>query len=100
MTRPAIFLLLSHPLIVALILIGLVLMSGCTSLKPVVTEVEIPVAVPCLKPEQLPARPVLTSDADLMALGDYHLALRIARERNQLAAYAAAAGPLLEQCAR
>jgi len=53
------------------------LISGCSSLPPVPTEVRIPIATPCL--DTLPETPDFLPDSDLATLEDYAfvIALRI-----------------------
>lgn len=98
MTAPARSRLLAAGLL-ALILLLVALVSGCATSLPVPAEVRIPVPVPCLDAEQVPARPALTPDGILRALPAGDLVLTLARERARLAAYAAEAEPLLDGCA-
>jgi hypothetical protein len=76
-------------------------LAGCSTLMPgMPVEVEIPVPVPCLTAAQLPQRPAVTSNEDLKAMSDRNLLLRIAGEREALAAYVSEAHPLLEACTK
>lgn len=77
------------------------LLAGCSTLTPgMPIEVEIPVPVPCLTTAQLPQRPQVTAGAELKAMSDRNLLLRIAAEREALAAYVTEAHPLLESCTK
>lgn len=40
-----------------LVLAFALVLAGCASTAPVITEVKVPVSVPCIKPEQVPQRP-------------------------------------------
>ena len=84
-----------------LIALAAVALTGCSTFLPgLPIEVEIPVPVPCLMNAQLPRRPAVTPDEELKALSDRNLLLRIAGEREALAAYMADAHPLLEACTK
>lgn len=78
-----------------------VLASGCSMLPtdppaPMVTTVQVPVAMSCI--DTVPARPALISDADLLALpeGNFVTALHIDRLRRD--GYEAQLEALIEGC--
>lgn len=60
-------------------------LAGCAQGVRVPEVVRVPVPVRCV--DQVPARPALLSDAELLALDDYALPVSLARERHVLLAY-------------
>ncbi len=80
---------------VALVLLSLALM-GCANPLPEV--VKIPVSVPCLKLEELPKAPNVSTDAALAKLDDYDLVLTLAADREELMAAWIYAAALLKGC--
>jgi len=72
----------------------LVLTVGCATPPP---TVEIPIAISCL-PQAVPARPAVSSNADLKALDDEGLVLTIAAERLSLIGYSAQAEAVIQAC--
>lgn len=40
-----------------IIYVVMLVLTGCASTEPIITEVKVPVSVPCVKPEQVPQHP-------------------------------------------
>lgn len=75
---------------------GVVLgLAGCAGIE-VPKEVRVPVAVPCV--EQVPQRPSMMSDQELLALDDYGLVVALARDRRVRQGYIVELEATLEGC--
>lgn len=65
---------------------------GCAS-RPAIPdppkEIRVPVAIPCLKPEDVPARPALLSDEQLDALDDKRAVIALGQDRRVRQGYQA-----------
>lgn len=72
------------------------LLAGCSTIPDAPTEVRIPVPVPCV--EQLPVRPSMMSDSELLALDDFGLVVALARDRRIRQGYIAELEATLEGC--
>lgn len=73
------------------------LLSSCASVPDLPKEVTIPVAVPCV-PVDTPLAPETLSIAQLAAMSDYELVLRIAADRLDLIAWVRQIEPVLQAC--
>lgn len=75
-------------------------LAGCAS-TPATIEVprtvEVPVVRPCVPPGT-PEAPKVSSKAELAALSDYDIVLRLASERYELAAYAVQVAGVIRAC--
>lgn len=80
------------------LLLGL---QGCASLfhQPPPT-VNIPVPVPCVKPDDRPKRPALVTKAELDAYTDYQYVLGLERHRILSEAYVGELEALVDTCSR
>ena len=79
----------------------ILLLAGCAARPVVVTEtveVRVPVPVPCIA--EMPARPAVMTDAELLALDDYRAVVALRRDRMLLVQYAAEAEAVMRPCAR
>jgi len=74
------------------------LLAGCATRLPATVEVQVPVAVPCVQADEIPARPAFLADRDLYALGDYDLVLSLAKDRRQRQVYEALLEGVLSAC--
>lgn len=80
---------------------AILLLAGCATERGTGAappeRAEVPIAVSCL-PEDLPAPPVLTSNAELLTLTPRARYLRIAGEREALESWRARVEPMLAAC--
>lgn len=87
------------------VLAGALALAGCAAPRETVrvvrepVQVQVPVAVPCVAVERLPAPPALPTDAELARLDDRALVLALERQRRLLREYQSLAAPLLAACA-
>jgi PBP1b-binding outer membrane lipoprotein LpoB len=82
----------------ALVLLAALVLAGCASTAPVITEVKVPVSVPCVKPEQIPQRPdyetpKLTPDAT-----DGNKVLALARDWARSRGYEGKLEAIVSEC--
>lgn len=89
---------------VLLLLFGAVLVlalaSGCAPDLRVPEKVSVPVPVACVAPEDVPARPALRTEADLMAMDRYRRTIAAWSDLRKLEAYAAELEAIAAGCAR
>lgn len=71
-------------------------LAGCASGPQIPKEVRVPVPVSCI--DQVPQRPSMLSDAELLALDDYGLVIALARDRRVRQGWEATIEALLEGC--
>jgi len=76
--------------------LAFLLLAGCAT-EPLPPTAKVPVGVTCLPPK-VPARPAVSSNADLKALDDEGLVLTIAAERLSLIGYSAQAEAVIQAC--
>lgn len=76
---------------------ALLIIAGCASQQTAV-PVRVQVSVPCLTQDQLPAKPQISADADLLKLSDGDLVLTIAGERIALRSYAGELEAVMSAC--
>ena len=74
------------------------LLAGCITTQPDAIRISVPVAVPCITADQLPAAPVAKSDAELAKLSDGQLVLAIAADRLEYRRYSNEAGAVMGAC--
>lgn len=72
------------------------ILVGCGTQLPKV--VEVPVAVPCVK--EKPVRPALVTDADLMGMSDYRMALALRQHHILSGGYIAELEAVVDGCSR
>jgi hypothetical protein len=80
----------------ALIWLASSLLVGCASGPQIPKEIRVPVPVACI--DQVPQRPSMLSDAELLALDDYGLVLALARDRRVRQGWEATIEALIEGC--
>lgn len=85
--------------IMAVPLIALFL-SGCQSIPDAPTEVRIPYAIPCISAADMPAKPQLVTDAELLLMPDAAFILALAADRLERQKYMAVSDALLAACLR
>jgi len=73
-------------------------LSACQSIPEAPTVVKIPVSVPCLS--ELPARPKLVTDAELLTMPDSAFVLALAADRLERAKYMAILEATLQACVK
>lgn len=71
-------------------------LAGCASGPQIPKEIRVPVPVPCI--DQVPQRPSMLSDAELLALDDYGLVIALARDRRVRQGYIAELEATVEGC--
>lgn len=76
------------------------LLAGCGTMLPVPREVKIPVPVPCVDARDVPAKPPIATDADLLKLDDYQFTLTIWLDRRMLQQYSDLQAALLIGCVK
>jgi len=76
--------------------LAVLLLAGCASLPDAPTVVKVPVSVPCLS--ELPARPALVTDAELLQMPDAAFVLALAADRLERGKYMAVTEALLAGC--
>ena len=78
--------------------------AGCAAVQPRIetitetVEVPVPVAVPCV--QEIPSRPAVQSDAEILALSDYGAVVALRRRDLLMQAWAAELEALLAACRR
>ena len=72
------------------------LLGGCASTMP--TQVEVPVATPCIKQRDIPDRPPLPSEEDLLKMDRHKRTLETWDEMLQLRYYSDELRALLNSC--
>lgn len=75
-------------------------LSGCQSIPDAPTEVRIPYAVPCISAADMPAKPQLVTDAELLAMPDAAFVIALAADRLERAKYMAATEAVMLACLR
>ncbi len=83
-------------------LVALALAAGCKSLPEIkVPEtVKVRVPVPCIAPADVPQRPTLRTEADLMAMDTYRRTLAAWSDLKRYEAYAAELEAVVQGCSR
>ena len=76
------------------------LLAGCQTALPVPREVKIPIPVPCVDARDVPAKPPITTDAELLRLDDYSFTLTIWLDRRMLQQYSDLQAALLIGCVK
>lgn len=77
------------------------LLAGCASTGvEIPREVRVQVPVPCLAPEDRPARPLLLTDAEILALDTYRATWALWGDRLELQGYAARLDAIVEGCSQ
>jgi hypothetical protein len=74
--------------IILIFMAGILLLGGCAPLPAPPKIARIPIPVRCLTNSDIPARPPLASDSDLLAMDDRSFVLALARDRERLLEYA------------
>lgn len=74
------------------------LLTGCAGLPDEPREVLVPVATPCLT--EIPAKPSLVTDAQLLLMPDAPFVLALAADRLERAKWMAVADALLVACVK
>lgn len=79
-----------------------ILAAGCASTREpaVPREVRVPVPVPCVAREDIPARPEIPGARELLALDRYERTLALWTAHARLERYAAELEAIVEACAR
>ena len=72
------------------------LLAGCQSIG-LPTRVDIPIAVSCL-PATMPIRPDVYTDAQLLAMDDFHLVIALQQNAARLTDYVAELEAILLAC--
>lgn len=75
--------------------------AGCTPALRIPDppkEVRVPVAVPCLKPEDVPQRPSLLSDQQIDALDDKRAVIALGKDRRVRQGYQAGLEAAVKGC--
>ena len=78
----------------------LALAPGCAPDLKVPEKVDVEVPVACVRPEDVPARPALRTEADLMAMDRYRRTLAAWSDLRKLEAYAAELEAIAAGCSR
>lgn len=84
-------------------LVGVVLvLTACSSIPEVRVprEIPVPTPVPCISPEDVPQRPALRSDDELLALDDYRFVHALWAAYARLQGYAGALEAIARGCSR
>jgi hypothetical protein len=76
------------------------LLGGCAGGVTVPERVSVPVPVPCVDPQDVPPRPSLRSETDLMSLPRGTRTLATWSERAKLEAYALQLEAIAQGCSR
>jgi len=74
------------------------LLTGCATRLPPAVEVKVPVPVPCVQADEVPARPTFLTDPQLHAMPDYNLVLALAADRRKRQIYEALLEATLTAC--
>lgn len=89
-------------LLMAIALVALALAAGCAS-SPTVDvpkTVNVQVPVPCIDPADVPQRPALRTEDDLMAMDTYRRTLAAWSDLTRLRGYAAELEAVVQGCSR
>lgn len=76
------------------------LASGCATDLKIPEKVSINVPVPCIKPEDLPQRPALRTEDELMAMDRYQRTLALQSDWKKLQAYRAELEAIAAGCSK
>ena len=76
------------------------LLAGCASTVEIPKEVRVPVPTPCIAPQDKPQRPLLASDAELLALDRYKRTHALWGDRIARQAYQSELETIVEACSR
>lgn len=74
----------------------LVCCAGCSTVPTAPKEVRVPVPVKCI--DQVPQRPSMLSDGELLAMDDYGLVIALARDRRIRQGYEIELETLVQGC--
>ena len=77
-------------------LLTIILLSGCASTMP--ETVNVPIPVPCI--DQMPQRPALATDADLLKLVDTDFIVALGIDRQQRVKYIGELEAVLQGCVK
>lgn len=77
-------------------------LAGCGGLGRVEIPKEVPVPTPvsCIRPEDVPARPVVRTDAELLELDTYRFTHALWAAYQRFKAYAGELEPIAQGCSR
>jgi hypothetical protein len=81
-----------------LLLLTTLALAGCASTAPVITEVKVPVSVPCVKPEQVPQRPLYETPYLTDAATDGNKVLALARDWARSRGYEGKLEAIVAEC--
>ncbi|MES2743489.1 MAG: hypothetical protein V4754_21425 [Pseudomonadota bacterium] len=76
----------------------LIILAGCAGARPATVEVKVPVYVPCMKPEEVPARPAYEFDQLGLDATDGAKVLALARGWPRGRAYENSLEAVIEGC--
>lgn len=79
-------------------IVALATLTACQSIPEAPTVVKVPYAVPCIAAEDMPARPKLATDAELLTMPDAAFVLALAADRLERSRYMALTDALLTGC--
>jgi hypothetical protein len=79
-----------------------VLLSACVASDPVKLpeRIEVPVSVPCVDSKDVPERPALRSDGELLSMDRYKRTLAMWEERRVREEYEKKQAAIIEACRR
>ena len=83
-----------------LALLTTVALAGCASTAPVITEVKVPVSVPCIKQEQVPQRPDYETPKLEDSTSDGNKVLALARDWARSRGYEAKLEAIAVECSK
>ena len=78
--------------------VALVILAGCAGARPATVEVKVPVYVPCVNPEEVPARPAYEFGQVGLAATDGEKVLALARDWPRGRAYENSLEAVIEGC--
>ena len=81
-----------------LFLVVALVLAGCASTAPVITEVKVPVSVPCVKAEQVPQRPLYETPYLTDTATDGNKVLALARDWARSRGYEAKLEAIVSEC--
>lgn len=84
--------------LIMVLIIVLVLASGCTTTPTAPDVVRVPVAVRCLQGVDVPSEPEVTPNNTLVNLDDRSFVIALARDRESLLGYLSEVRALLRAC--
>lgn len=90
----------NRAVLVLLVFLLMLVIAGCASTVRVPETVNVPVPVPCIRPEKLPERPGFMTDADILQYDSYRRTWALWLDRALRQAYEAQLEAIAKGCSK